>query len=72
MGLTLSKAVNKGKLGVAHDANVSEIERALAKLNTVAFSATPEFDVADGNIQKLSLTANVTSSTLVGGAKVTS
>jgi hypothetical protein len=36
-----------------------------ALLNAVTFSATPQFDCALGNIQKIILTANVTSSTIL-------
>jgi hypothetical protein len=35
-----------------------------ANVNTVTFSATPTFDASLGNTQKITLTANVTSSTL--------
>jgi len=34
-------------------------------LNTVTFSATPTFDASLGNTQKITLTANVSSSTLL-------
>lgn len=38
----------------------------ITAVNTVTFSATPTFDAALGNTQKLTLTENVTSSTLSG------
>lgn len=37
-------------------------------LNTVTFSATPTFDASKGNTQKITLTGNVTSSTLSNAA----
>jgi hypothetical protein len=37
-------------------------------LNTVVFSPTPAFDASLGNTQRLTLTANVTSSTLINGS----
>ncbi len=40
----------------------------ISGLNTVAFSATPTFDASRGNTQKITLTANVTSSTLTNAS----
>ena len=40
----------------------------IAGLNTVSFSATPTFDASLGNTQKITLTGNVTSSTLANAS----
>jgi hypothetical protein len=40
----------------------------ISGLNTVTFSATPTFDASRGNTQKLTLTGNVTGSTLANAA----
>lgn len=40
----------------------------ISGLNTVAFSATPTFDASVGNTQKITLTGNVTGSTLANAA----
>jgi hypothetical protein len=46
------------------DEGYLRVKRITAAVNTVTFSATPTFDASLGNTQKITLTANVTSSTL--------
>ncbi len=46
------------------DGNVQVTKSLASGINTVAFSATPTFDCSLGNIQTITLTGNVTSSTL--------
>jgi hypothetical protein len=56
-----------GRVGVGADSPSQRLDvngSATAALNTVAFSATPTFDASLGNTQKITLTGNVTSSTL--------
>jgi hypothetical protein len=65
----LAKGSSKSKLGVDHDANMDRIDKIVGGKNIVAFSATPVFDASLGTMQQITLTANVTSST-VTNAKV--
>jgi hypothetical protein len=49
---------------VANTRNFNVSKSIISGLNTVSFSATPTFNASLGNTQKITLTANVTSSTL--------
>jgi hypothetical protein len=51
-------------LGAAYPWNVIHGTKVYGEVNVVAFSATPIFDASLGNTQKITLTNNVTSSTV--------
>ena len=56
----------RGAVGVVKsDYQISAAGGVIGGLNSVAFSATPTFDFSKGNTQMITLTGNVTSSTLV-------
>jgi hypothetical protein len=64
-GLTQRTAVNFfAGLSCADNAGTSRTDCRQGQLNTVTFSATPTFDCSLGSVQKLTLTANVTSSSV--------
>lgn len=59
----------RGAAGVLKsDQQISAAGGVVGGLNTVTFSATPTFDFSKGNTQMITLTGNVTSSTLVNAA----
>ena len=64
----LSLQRGAGNIGIGKtpgaNANLDVAKSAVFGLNTVSFSATPTFDASLGNTQKITLTDNVTSSTL--------
>jgi hypothetical protein len=60
----LTKGSSKSKLGVDHDANMDRIDKIVGGKNIVTFSATPVFDASLATMHQISLTANVTSSTV--------
>jgi hypothetical protein len=53
-----------GAVGANRPRSVYAASRVVSGLNVVTFSATPTFDASLGNTQKITLTDNVTSSTL--------
>jgi hypothetical protein len=52
------------RLTIDQDGAIIAARRFVAGVNSVTFSATPTFDASLGNTQKITLTGNVTSSTL--------
>jgi hypothetical protein len=48
--------------------SVNAVQVAVAQVSPVAFSATPSFDFGAGNLQTITLTANVSASTIVNPA----
>ena len=62
--LTLYSGTNQNIVLTPGGTGVVSARNLASSVNTVTFSATPTFDASLGNTQKLTLTANVTSSTL--------
>jgi hypothetical protein len=57
-------SIDSGGQGVVFGGGATLAKSIVSGLNTVTFSATPTFDASLGNTQKITLTGNVTSSTL--------
>lgn len=63
--MTFQRATGNVGVGMANPQTQLDLQKAMrAGVNAVAFSATPTFDASLGNTQKITLTGNVTSSTL--------